>query len=83
MDELLDELFFHAMEHDRRCHEENLRAQKAAEPAYRRLEQAMGKEADEIWIVATQAGSAEVTPAFRAGLRLGLRLMAICLEELC
>lgn len=54
-------------------------AMKCAEPQYDRLCAAMeDKIADEIWDAALDIGSAGQEPIFLNGLRLGIRLMALC-----
>ncbi len=53
------------------------RETRRAEPYYTMLCGALGKEkANKAWDAAIGVGSAEVCPAFLAGLRLGIRIMA-------
>lgn len=81
MNNFLENLYFHVMEDDSRCAQASLQAAIRAEPVHRRLLELVGEEGETIWEAAIQVGCAEVTPAFWAGLRFGLRLLAVCLGE--
>ncbi len=82
MGDFLDELYFRMMENDsfraQACRKEAARA----EPWRRKLIEALGEdEGGRIWEAAAWEGGAEAVPAFRAGLRFGLWLLAVCLEQ--
>lgn len=56
------------------------RAFQETQPYYDRLCQALGdEEGDRLWSAVVAIGTNEQDCAFRSGLRLGLRLMALCL----
>ncbi len=79
MDEVLFALY-EAAAPDEAGRAARLRAARGAEPCYARLREALGEaRAEEIWAAAMELGGAEEQLAFRTGLRLGLRLMALSL----
>lgn len=80
MDEILSVLYKAAVEDDPVCWEKARRAFQETQPYYDRLCQALGEEeGDRIWNAISSAVTAEREYTFRCGLRLGLRLMALCL----
>lgn len=53
---------------------------KVAEPYYKRLRAALGDEEGEtIWNAAMDVEASAEGPIFRAGIRLGMQLMTLCL----
>lgn len=81
MDEYLDNIFSLILEGNRRCAAASQQEARRAQPIYDRLMELAGEEGDKIWDAAVFVGCSEVLPAFREGLRFGLRLLALCLEE--
>lgn len=81
MDAYWDNVFSLLLEGDKKCAEASGKAARQAEGAHRRLVELAGEaEGEKIWETAALMGCAEVLPAFRAGLRFGLRLLALCME---
>lgn len=81
VNDFLESLYFHVMEGDTYCAQVSAQASAQAEPAYQRLLELAGAEGDKLWSAIIEVGYAEAMPSFRAGLRLGLRLLAVCLLE--
>lgn len=80
MDEILYALYAAVAEPDPARIQAFRQSVKAAEPYYERLRAALGdEEGENIWNMAMDVGATSEGPAFRAGLCLGLRLMALCL----
>lgn len=81
MDAYWDDIFASVLEGDRVCIAESKKAMGEAERSHRRLLELVGEEeGDKLWSDAVLAGCAEALPSFRAGLRFGLRLLALCME---
>lgn len=82
MDEYWDDMFASLLEGDKVSAEVSLREAKKAEPLRRRLLELVGtEEGDKLWEAAVFVGCSEALPSFRAGLRFGLRLLALCMEK--
>lgn len=82
MDEYLDNIFFQILDGDRRCVAASHKEFCQAKPFYDRLIELAGEdEGEKIWDAAILVGCSETLPAFRAGARFGLRLLALCLED--
>lgn len=80
METLLDELYNLVVEDDPARIQAFRQAVKTAGPYYERLRAALGDEEGEtIWNAAMDIGAASEGPIFRAGLRLGMKLMTLCL----
>ena len=80
METLLDELYILVVEDDPERIKAFRQAVKTAEPYYKRLRAVLGDEEGEaVWNAAMDIGAAEEGPIFRAGLRLGMKLMTLCL----
>lgn len=80
METLLDELYNLVVEDDPARIQAFRQAAKVAEPYYERLCSALGKEEGEaIWNAAIDVEASVEGPIFRAGLRLGMQLMTLCL----
>lgn len=80
MEAILDELYQMVIDPDPERIRVFRQSVKAAEPYYERLCAALGdEEGENIWNMAMDVGATSEGPAFRAGLCLGLRLMALCL----
>lgn len=79
MDEILDVLYEVAVGSDPVYQEGARRYMEETQPYYDRLCQALGdKEGDQFWNAISALIAAQEDGAFRSGLRLGLRLMALC-----
>lgn len=82
MDGYLDNIFASILECNQRCAEESHKEARRARPFYDRLIELAGEdEGEKIWEAAILVGSAEALPSFREGVRFGLWLLAMCLEE--
>lgn len=80
METLLDELYTLVVEDDPERIKAFRQAAKAAEPYYERLRAVLGDEEGEaIWNAAMDVEASSEGPIFRAGLRLGMKLMTLCL----
>lgn len=80
IDDILDALFQTIVEPDPAYQAQIREDLKATQPYYDRLCQALGdQEGDQVWTALASVGATEQDCAFRSGLRLGLRLMALCL----
>lgn len=80
LDEVLSVLYETAATTDETARAARRWAAKAAEPYYARLRETLGEAgAEEVWTAAMGIGAVEEQSAFRAGLCLGLRLMALSL----
>lgn len=80
METLLNELYNIAVEDDPARIKAFRQAAKTAEPYYERLRAALGDEEGEaIWNAAIDVEASVEGPIFQAGLRLGMRLMTLCL----
>ena len=80
METLLNELYNIAVEDDPARIQAFRQAAKTAEPYYKRLCSALGEEeGNKIWDAALDVEGAGEAPIFRAGLRLGMQLMTLCL----
>lgn len=80
MEEILNVLYELAAEPDPMRIKAFRQAVKIAEPHYKRLRAALGDEEGEtIWNAAMDVETSVEGPIFQAGLRLGVRLMAMCL----
>lgn len=80
MDDILYILYEAVVEPDPARIQAFHRAVKTAEPYLQRLRAVLGEEEGErIWNAAMDIGAAAEGPIFQAGLRLGMRLMALCL----
>lgn len=77
--ELLDALFQTAVESDPAYQAAVKQDMEATRPYYDRIFAALGEEEGErIWDGLMSVGAAQQNYVFRAGLCLGLRLMALC-----
>lgn len=82
MDEYLDNIFFSILEGNRRCAAASKREFHKAKPFYDRLIELAGQdEGEKLWDAAVLVGCSEALPSFREGVRFGLKLLALCLEE--
>lgn len=82
MDEYLDDIFSSILEGNRRCAAASKREFRKEKPFYDRLMELAGQdEGEKLWDAAVFVGCSEALPSFREGLRFGLRLLAMCLEE--
>lgn len=81
MDEYLDDIFSSILEGNRRCAAASKKEFCKAKPFYDRLMELAGDEGEMIWDAATFVGCSEALPSFREGVRFGLGLLALCLEE--
>lgn len=80
MEDILDGLYELVVEDDPERIRAFQRAAKIAAPYYQRLRDALGDgEGEAIWNAALDVEVSAEGPIFRAGLRLGMRLMALCL----
>lgn len=80
MEELIDELYNLVAEDDPVRIKAQRQTVKAAGPYYERLCDLAGQEEGEtIWDAALMIGAEEEAAIFRAGLRLGMQLMTLCL----
>lgn len=80
MEELIDELYNLVAEDDPVRIKAQRQTVKAAQPYYERLCDLAGQEEGEtIWDAALMIGAEEEAAIFRAGLRLGMQLMTLCL----
>lgn len=80
METLLDELYNLVVEDDPARIKAFSKAVKTAQPHYKRLCAALGDEEGEtIWNAALDVEATSEGPIFRAGLRLGMQLMTLCL----
>lgn len=82
MDGYLDNIFASILEGNKRCAAATKKEAQRARPVYSRLVELVGEdEGEKIWDAAILVGCAEALPSFREGVRFGLRLLAMCLEE--
>lgn len=82
MDGYLDNIFASILECNQQCAEESHKEARRARPFYDRLMELAGQdEGEKLWDAAVFVGCSEALPSFREGLRFGLRLLAMCLEE--
>lgn len=80
MEELIDELYNLVAEDDPARIKAQRQTVKATQPYYERLCDLAGQEEGEtIWDAALMIGAEEEAAIFRAGLRLGMQLMTLCL----
>lgn len=77
--EILGVLYELALGADPDYKEEARRKLRETQPYYDRLCQALGEEeGDKLWSAMVEIGAAAQDGAFRSGLSMGLRLMALC-----
>lgn len=80
MEAILDELYQMVIDPDPERIRVFRQSVRTAEPFYQRLRAALGdEEGERIWNAAMDVGAASDGIIFRAGLRLGMQLMALCL----
>lgn len=81
MDGYLDDIFSSILEGDQRCAAASHKAFCRAKPCYDRLMELAGDEGEKLWDAAVLVGCSEALPSFQEGVRFGLKLLALCLEE--